>query len=417
MIQDLVHKKIIANKDKISKWFRSKREGRAFPFYTSVDVRDSSQKVVIVDANIFPAGFNNICATDKDNVPEIVKYYLDTHYGSEFKKLILLTEEHTGNSFYWENVNTLQTLITAAGREVRVAVPRQFDEPVEVQAASGAKVLVHSAKREGDRVSAGAGFVPDLIISNNDFSDAYEEWSAGLSVPINPPRELGWFQRKKSDHFEFYNQLAGEFADLIGVDRWVFQVKTERFAAFDISDDDSLAKLADKVDEMLKSIADEYKKRGLTETPFVFIKNNSGTYGMGVTSVKSGDEVRGWNSKTRKKMKVSKGSRTVEEVIIQEGVPSIVKSGTDTAEPTIYIVGCDLVGGFLRSHHEKGPDESLNSPGAVYKRLCVSDLKVNVEGSPMENVYGWVARLSSLAIGLEGERLGIKYDKFKKFSC
>jgi glutamate--cysteine ligase len=65
------------------------------------------------------------------------------------------------------------------------------------------------------------------------------------------------------------------------------------------------------------------------------------------------------------------------------------------------MVGSQLAGGFLRTHSQKGPSESLNSPGAVYKRLCVADLNINVEGCPMENVYGWMARLAALAAARE----------------
>jgi glutamate--cysteine ligase len=417
LVQDIVHKKIVQHLPKVEDWFRSKRVGHAFPLYTSVDVRDSSHKVVSVDANIFPGGFNNICNIDKENIPPIVQNYLDGHYGPSFKSILLLGEEHTGNTFYWENVKTLLSMLSASGRDVRVGVPRQFAEPVEVPTASGQTVKVFSAKRENGSILLADGFKPDLIISNNDFSDSYREWSEGLTTPINPPRGLGWHQRKKSDHFEFYNQLAGEFAQLIDVDPWIFKVRTERFSGFDITDDASQEKLADEVDRVLAEIAKDYEKRKIDESPFVFIKNNSGTYGMGVMSVKSGDEIRSWNSKTKKKMKVSKGGHEIAEVIIQEGVRSSVRSGEDTAEPTIYIVGCELIGGFLRTHHEKGPEENLNSPGAVFKRLCVSDLKVSVEGHPMENVYGWVARLSSLAIGLETERLNVQYDKYKAASC
>ena len=110
-------------------------------------------------------------------------------------------------------------------------------------------------------------------------------------------------------------------------------------------------------------------------------------------------------------MKAAKGGRSVEEVILQEGIPSSVSSDGITAEPAIYMVGCGLAGGFLRAHGKKGKNESLNSPGAVYKRLCVSDLDVSVEGHPLENVYGWLARLGLMAIGLESEAMGVTYPR------
>jgi len=116
-------------------------------------------------------------------------------------------------------------------------------------------------------------------------------------------------------------------------------------------------------------------------------------------------------------MKAAKGGRDVEEVIIQEGIPSIVQAENASAEPVIYMIGCELAGGFLRTHAEKSSTESLNSPGAVYKRLCVSDLAVRAEGCPQENVYGWSAKLGLLAIALEAEEMGVEFKKFKKASC
>jgi glutamate--cysteine ligase len=97
-------------------------------------------------------------------------------------------------------------------------------------------------------------------------------------------------------------------------------------------------------------------------------------------------------------------------VILQEGIPTNVSADGDVAEPAIYLIGNKLAGGFLRTHKEKGRIENLNSPGAVFKRLCMSDLMVDVEGNRLENVYGWVARLNALAIGLEGQAVGASYE-------
>lgn len=77
------------------------------------------------------------------------------------------------------------------------------------------------------------------------------------------------------------------------------------------------------------------------------------------------------------------------------------------------MIGCELAGGFLRAHDKKGPKESLNSPGAVYKRLCVSDLRISVEGNPLENVYGWIARLGLLAVGRETNQMKVEYIGYK----
>ena len=66
---------------------------------------------------------------------------------------------------------------------------------------------------------------------------------------------------------------------------------------------------------------------------------------------------------------------------------------------------------------EKSSTESLNSPGAVYKKLCVSDLFDDRQKCPKENVYGWSAKLGLLAIGLEAEDMKIEFTKYTKATC
>ena len=200
-----------------------------------------------------------------------------------------------------------------------------------------------------------------------------------------------------------------EFADVAQIDPMLFEVKTEFFEHFDIGDEKSKQDLATKVDTLIAALKMDYEKRGWKQTPFVFVKNNSGTYGLAVIKVESGKDVLEWSYKSRKKMKAAKGGKEVEEVIIQEGIPSIVESDGVVAEPVIYMIGSNLAGGFLRTHGEKSATESLNSPGAIYKRLCVSDLAIRPEGCPMENVYGWTSKLGALAITYEAKAMGVSF--------
>jgi glutamate--cysteine ligase len=300
-------------------------------------------------------------------------------------------------------------MLRDAGLEVRICLPQDLTSPVEVDSSSGNKITISPFKKDNGYLIGLDGFKPDLIISNNDFSNAYESWAEGLKTPINPPRELGWHVRKKSDHFYFYNQLATEFSEIIGIDPWELTVQTEVVENFDVNDVDSREETAKKVDEMLAGIQKQYDKRGIKDAPTVFIKNNSGTYGLGVLGLRSGQDILSLNSKARGKMNAAKGGgKETNEFILQEGVPTVVTADGAVAEPVVYIVGCDLAGGFFRTHKDKGADESLNSPGAVYKKMCVSDLKVDQGGCPIENTYGWVARLSSMAIGYEIQKAGVK---------
>lgn len=414
MIQKHIHEQIIKNMSAVCQWFQLKTSQLAYPIYSSYDIRDSGYKITNVDANIYPAGFNNICPTDKESSIALFSNYITKHYGSTVRRILLVTEEHTNNPYYWESAWTIQNLLESAGYQVRLAFAQKLEAPLSLETSTGRKVTVHSADHESPIWNE---FKPDIIVSNNDFSDPHEEWAKTMRLPINPPREMGWYQRKKSRYFKNYNQIVTEFSELAKIDPFLMRVETEEFSDFDINSESSRGQLADRVDAFLAKLKSEYVKRGIQQEPFVFVKNNAGTYGLAVVKVDKGSDVREWSYKSRKKMKAAKGGREVEEVVIQEGVPSIVQSELASAEPVIYMIGCELAGGFLRTHSEKSATESLNSPGAIYKKLCVSDLLVRPEGCPMENVYGWSAKLGLLAIGLEAQEMQVEYSGFLKSPC
>jgi glutamate--cysteine ligase len=406
MVRELLHSSFCGKNDKLTTWYLQQLSLLKFPIYCSFDIRDAGFKISNVDANVFPAGFNNICPTDKETSISLMDQYLKHTYGSKNERILLVTEEHTQNLFYWENVATIKELIEESGRQVLLAFPRELSESLKVKSATGKELLIHSGYFNSVDVQK---FNPDLVVSNNDFSEAHEDWAQTVNVPVNPPRELGWYQRKKSRYFKWFNKVSEHFCEQAGIDPYLMTVKTEIFEDFQIVDEGSVKHLADKVDEMIESISQEYSRRGIQSKPFVFVKNNSGTYGLAVIRVSSGKEILEWNYKSRKKMKAAKGGRSVEEVIIQEGIPSVVTSEGLTAEPVIYMIGCELAGGFLRTHSEKDATESLNSPGAVYRKLCVSDLQTALQGALLENVYGWSARLGLLAIAFEAKEMGIEF--------
>lgn len=409
MVQMTLHHQTLKKKEAVCEWYQKKLSEVQIPIYSSYDIRDSGYKITNVDANIYPAGFNNICPTDKENAPELFAKYLKKHYCQSTNKILLVTEEHTQNPFYWENILTIKSLLEQAGKEVQVGFPRLLSEPLIVESATGKKVEIQSADQSSDFVKS---YKPDLVICNNDFSQSLDSWAETFDLPMNPPRELGWYQRKKSRYFKYYNQLVREFAEVAQVDPFLLSIETEEFSHFDINSEASRHELADHVDAMIARLRKVYLERGIQQEPFVFVKNNAGTYGLAVIKVNSGAEVKEWSYKSRKKMKAAKGGRDVEEVIIQEGIPSIVSAEGASAEPVIYMVGAELAGGFLRTHGEKSATESLNSPGAVYKRLCVSDLLVKAEGCPMENTYGWTAKLGLLAIGYEAEEMKANFKNY-----
>ncbi len=408
-MKNLLHEKIVSRYDALLDWYATQVKECSLPFYTSFDIRDSGYKIAPVDANLYPAGFNNICQADKDSSYELVEAYIQQRYGSEVQNIGLLTEEHTNNPYYWDNVYWIQALLTEAGYAVTLLLPKVIAEPLTFTSASGYTLTVNPFDVESQGGVKNYKNEPlDLIISNNDFSTAYDSWVKDTKVKINPPLEMGWHNRRKVDFFNHYNQLAEHFAELIDVPPVLLTIETQAYDNFSISEEASLLGLKDKAEGMFELLEKKYKEHNIKQTPYLFIKNSAGTYGLGVIEIKSPEDILSWNYKSRKKMKAAKGGGGIGAVILQEGIPTIVKDAESTAEPAIYMIGDRLAGGFLRVNERKGPDENLNAPGAVFSRLCVSDLEFNHQGRLMENVYGWIARLSVLAVGREFQNKGIE---------
>ena len=401
-VQDTIHHNIVKYYDFVCEWFVKKSQGLPFPFYSSFDLRDSGQKITPVDANLFPAGFNNICEVDREAAPMLVSRYL-REYHPTLSYVILLAEEHTHNPFYWDNVYTLKNLLQKALQmdcsknvgfpKVEVCVPGKFILKDQVfTTAVGRNLPVFLLKNKINQA--------DLIISNNDFSITY---NFKFNIPIVPSPSSGWHNRKKHTFFHTYNQLVKEFADVIHIPANVLSIQTERFTELDLQDEKCLKRLKNAINVFLEKLKPEYAK--LNQKPYVFLKNNSGTYGLGMTIIQSSEDIDHWNYKIKKKMKAAKGGVKVRELILQEGISSDLKTEGAVAEPVLYLIGKNLVGGFLRAHKEKNAKDNLNSPGAVYRTLCVSDLEIEVAGHPMENVYGWVAYLSVLALSYETQSI------------
>jgi glutamate--cysteine ligase len=169
--------------------------------------------------------------------------------------------------------------------------------------------------------------------------------------------------------------------------------------------------LAAKVDHLLTQIRAKYREYGVTEKPFVIIKADAGTYGMGIMTVHDASEVKGLNRKQRNKMAVGKEGLQVTEVIIQEGVPTFETVDDGVAEPVIYMIDRYVVGGFYRVNTLRGRDENLNAPGMHFKPLAFNtgcslpDAAQSPDAPPNRfYAYGVVARLAMLAAALELEQ-------------
>jgi glutamate--cysteine ligase len=402
-LKEKLHKVFLEKEDIISEWFSGKIASGDYPFYCSFDIRESDHKLAPVDANMFPAGFNNICQADREAMGELLEKC------AEFKKLNLNTiavfcEEHTNNPYYWDNVKSLIDLFEGQGFKAFAILPNQDLDINEIETASGFKVTIHKIKLNDGETFLTDGTKLDFILSNNDFSSAFDSWISEVKTPSLPPLYMGWHKRRKHSFFEIYNDLVNEFAEIIDIDPMSLRVETEKFNEFNIEDKESLSVLSKKVSDMKDDLIAKYNDRGFKDEPYFFVKNSYGTYGLGVVEVKKPEDILSWNYKSRKKMKATKGGGHVSSVIIQEGIPTTLSYEGAPGEAVIYLLGCGLAGGFIRTNKRKGDLDSLNAPGAVFQRMCFSDLEFQRENKLLENVYGTIARIGALALGLEMQK-------------
>ncbi len=168
--------------------------------------------------------------------------------------------------------------------------------------------------------------------------------------------------------------------------------------------------LQTNVDALLSKIRRKYKEYGINEKPFVVVKADNGTYGMGIMTVRDAKELDELNRRTKNKMNVIKDGQEVTEVIIQEGVLTYERINDAVAEPVVYMIDRYVVGGFYRVHADRGVDENLNAPGASScrwpSRRAQQPQPGDKPGASVPNrfyMYGVVGRLAMLAASYELE--------------
>ena len=264
--------------------------------------------------------------------------------------------------------------------------------------------------RNGRRVGLD-DFDPCMVLLNNDLSAGAPQILQRIDQPVVPPLAAGWYNRRKSHHFTAYSAIAEQFAALVGIDPWLIDPYFGVCGEINFQERAGEECLASNVDALLGRIGAKYAEYGIEEPPFVIVKADAGTYGMGIMTVRSAEDVVGLNRKQRNKMAVVKEGLEVSAVIIQEGVPTFESIDDAIAEPVVYMIDRFVVGGFYRVHTARGKDENLNAPGAQFVPLafespCIPELNAPADCAPNRfYAYGVVARLAQLAAAIEIEEL------------
>jgi len=227
---------------------------------------------------------------------------------------------------------------------------------------------------------------------NNDFSDSSPPILSNLEQIVTPPPEVGWHSRKKNIHFEFYNKLVSEFSEIINVDPFHFSLRTQLAENINFEITEDRERLANLSNKMLYELSVYHKM----EHPILFIKSNTGTYGMSVMQIDKGEDIIDLNRDGRKKMKVSKGGNLLKEVVIQEGVETIYSN----KEPVYYLINGELVGGFYRINDLRSSVENLNTKGMYFQCLCLDNGGDNCQNF-LNPALETISKIGSLATGYE----------------
>ncbi len=396
---------------RIERWFRLEWQDHTPPFYASIDLRNAGFKIAPVDTNLFPAGFENLA---EDTLPLAVQAAMAAieKYCPDARNLLLIPDARRRDARYLRNLRRLSTILRQTGLRVRYgSVDPEVSAPLRIDAGDGDALVVEPVVRRGFRVGL-ADFDPCSILLNDDLSSGLPEVLQDVHEQVLlPPLHAGWALRRKARHFAAYTEVARRFAKQFDFDPWLITTNFVECSDVDFLGGTGLDRVAAAVDRILRQSRARYREHDIGEQAFAVVKANAGTCGIGVTAVREAAQVRRASAAEREAMASGAHGRRVDEVVVQEGVPTVETVDGGVAEPVVYTIDRYVVGGFYRVHTQRGPDENLNAPGMHYVPLpFAASCHLPDRGESVEHavnrfyVYGVVARLALLAAAVELEQ-------------
>ena len=277
-----------------------------------------------------------------------------------------------------------------------------------IELPNGDSITLEPVVRTRGRIGV-KDFDPCTILLNNDLRDGVP----GILEDLNeqyllPPLHAGWFTRRNSIHMKCFEEVAKRFGKLVGVDHWLVTPMHDKVGIIDLSTDAGLQKLTSQVDALLTKIKKKYKEYGIKEKPFVVVKDDDSSNGMGIMTVRDSKDL------AALKVTVIKGAQAadaVHDIFLQEGVLTYERVNDGVAEPVVYLMDRYVVGGFYRVHAERKMDENLNAPGSSYVPLAFAEsghlpqpgVRPGASAPNRFYMYGVIARLAMLSASYELE--------------
>jgi glutamate--cysteine ligase len=405
-----LEQRILESMPAIERWFRLEWMEHTPPFYTSADLRNAGYKLAPVDTNLFPSSFNNL-------TPEMLPLAVQAAMAAiekicpEAKNLLLIPEARTGNSFYLQNVQRLMEVFGNAGLNVRLGtLDTDITGPTPLALPDGGELLLEPLVRTRGRLGL-KGFDPCTILLNNDLSRGLPRVLEHLHEQyLLPPLHAGWPVRRKSRHFQSYEEVAKKFAKLLGMDAWLINPIHGPNTQVDLDTPAGVDNLKAQVDAVLTKVRRKHKEYGINERPFVVVKADNAA-GTGILTVRDVKELDDAERLARGRAGLVREGEALSEVFIQEGVPTYERINDAVAEPVVVMIDRYVVGGFYRVHAERGVDENLCAPGSRYLPLAFANqsqlpkpgAKPGASAPNRFYMYGVIGRLAMLAASYELE--------------
>lgn len=385
--------RLLEKSDEITNWMKKKRSEVPMPIYGSVDIRDSGWKVAVVDANQFPAGFNNISKDDELKLSSLLHDHIQRE-NLDCKWVHIYPESHTRNQGYIENISTIKRLLEMAGYRCTVGSP-ELEGHGSLDGISEPLILDQVILSKDSLLVNNE--VPDMILLNNDLTEGI--LPGLLTNRVTPPPNMGWQRRRKSEHYACLQNYVEEIAVILEIDPW--HLMTDWFVSENkcLEKESCRLKLATEVDVFLEKIAQKYNSLGINRKPVAFVKNDRGTYGLGIMAISSGEELLNLSNRKRNRLMYSKGGVEVENFLIQEGVPtSLFTTEGSPVEPVVYLIDGEAASWFYRVNSKKSDMQNLNSPSAKFLTYDESGYQF---GKHAHSWHALVSELSMLAMGAE----------------
>ena len=397
-----LEQRILDSMPAIERWFRLEWMEHTPVFYTSVDVRNAGFKLAPVDTNLYPSGWNNLTPAMLPLAVQAAMVAIEK-ICPEAKNLLLIPENNSNNAsntFYLSSISQLRRVFHMAGLNVRIgSIDPEIKENTPIALPNGESILLEPVIRTGKRLGL-KGFDPCTILLNNELTKGVPGILEELHEQyVLPPLHASGSVRRKSTHYQSYEEVSKRFGKLLGVDPWL--INPMFLVCTDLD-------LAVSVDSMLAKIKKKYKEYGIMDKPFVVVKSNHSSQadkqagaGASVMMLRQSSEL-----KDHKDLAIFSG-----ELIVQEGVLTKERMNDAVAEPVVYMMDRYVVGGFYRVHANRGMDENLCSPGSRYVPLAFAEgaelptpgVKPGASAPNRFYMYGVIGRLAMLAASYELE--------------